>query len=96
LYYSDDIEKRIGKPDVVHIPERYVPEPEKHLNHYEQIEKEKRMNEIKKVVAAQGVQDFHINESNSYANKRLHNYDYHTKFEEEKRAREQVFITRVL
>ncbi len=46
------------------------------------------MNEIKKLIAAQGVQDFQINDPyNSYAKQ---NYDYHSRYEEEKRNREQV------
>ncbi len=91
--YNDEIEKRISKPDIVHIPERYIElEPEKPLTEYERMEKEKRVSEIKKVIARQSLQDFQINEQYNHYNKATYNnyYDYHSKFEQEKRAREQV------
>lgn len=97
--YDEQLEKKIVKPDVMLIPERYYePESDKEISEEEKYLKEKRVQEMKKVLAAQSLQDFNLADKQETSfikppnNNSLidNNYDLQMKYEQEKQAREHV------
>lgn len=86
---------KIQKPDVYTIPRGNLElEPEANLTEEEQRAKEKRMLEIKKMIALQSLQQIFIDDINNYGSnyfKPNPNSNYgEVMLEKEKRSREQV------
>lgn len=104
--YSEEIDKTIQKPEVYQIPRGTMDiEPDEELTEEERKQKEKRVNDIKKMIAIQSLQS-HVDESQASANdsytvnaNQSHQQYYSTaagadkqdfNFEKEKKAREHV------
>lgn len=100
--YSEIINKNIQKPDVYSIPNRgnLEIEPEVELTEDEQRAKEKRMLEIKKMIALQSLQQVDdantLNSTYTFGNKQNNqsNYSDMVNFDREKKAREQLIELR--
>jgi hypothetical protein len=73
--YDEQLEKKLSKPETVKIPERYYEtEAEDYrLTLEEQFIKKKRLQGLKKVLAAQSLQDFSLNDINKQAEISLQN-----------------------
>ena len=67
--YDEQLEKKLAAPETVIIPERYYDAEveDKKLTTEELVAKNKRLSELKKVLAAQSLQDFSLTEINKQA-----------------------------
>ena len=86
--YDEQLDKKLTTPDTLLIPERYY-EPEVVDNHRltteELIAKQKRLQDLKKVLAVQSLQDFNLSEINKQADTSLqaqnkHHQSYYNSF----------------
>ncbi|RNA05906.1 hypothetical protein BpHYR1_042808, partial [Brachionus plicatilis] len=101
--YSEEIVKNLEKPDIYSIPRGNLDlEPEIDLNDDERLIKEKRIMEIKKMIALQTLQQMNLDDTNQRQNKKniysnqadSREYEIEVSYEKEKKAREHLLELR--